>query len=43
MSILCFLVAIGYYMNGVEPKTEFFGTWALFSIADALWLNLGRR
>lgn len=43
MSILCFLVAIWYYMNGVEPKTEFFGTWALFSIADALWLKLGRR
>lgn len=43
MSLLYFLVAIWYYMNGREPKTEFFGIWALFSIADALWLKLGRR
>lgn len=43
MSLLCFLVAICYYMNEEKLETEFFITWALFSIADALWLKLGRR
>ena len=43
MSLLFFLVAIWYDMNDVEPKTEFFGIWALFSIADAMWLKLIKR
>lgn len=43
MSLLYFLVAIWYYMNEEKLETDFFMTWALFSIADAMWLKLGRR
>ena len=43
MSLLCFLGAIYCYKNGMDPGSEYSIIWALFSIADALWLKLGRR
>ncbi len=43
MSLLCFLGAIYCYKNGMDPGNEYWIIWALFSIADALWLKLGRR
>ncbi len=43
MSLLCFLGAIYCYKNGMDPGSEYWIIWALFSIADALWLKLGRR
>lgn len=43
MSLLCFLGAIYCYKNGMDPGKEYWIIWALFSIADALWLKLGRR
>lgn len=43
MSFLCFLGAIYCYKNGIGLGSEDLITWALFSIADAMWLKLGRR
>lgn len=43
MSVLCFFGALYCFKNGVDPGNEYFIIWALFSIADALWLKWERR
>ena len=39
MSIICFLGAIYMFLNDIPPENSYLIVWALFSIADALWVR----
>lgn len=43
MSLLYFGWFVICIIVGKPLESDFFMIWALFSIADALWLKLGRR
>ena len=41
---LIYLLAVNYmYVNNITPAQYFFIEWALFSIADAIWVKGWRR
>lgn len=39
MSILCFLGAVYMLKNNITPEGNYLIIWALFSIADAMWVG----
>ena len=43
MSIIYLLAAIYMSQNNITPDQYFFIEWALFSIADAIWVKGWRR
>lgn len=42
MSLLMLIGAIEMLQSGMEPETEYMIVWALFSIADAIWVRGGK-
>ena len=42
MSLLLLLGGIYMWQAGISPETEYLIVWALFSIADAIWLRGGK-
>lgn len=42
MSFLLLLGVINMLENGISPETEYLIVWALFSIADAIWVRGGK-
>lgn len=43
MSLLMLIAAIRMLQDGTSPGTEYLVVWALFSIADAVWVRGGAR
>lgn len=42
MSFLMLIAAIRMLQAGTNPETEYLIVWALFSIADAIWVRGGK-
>ena len=42
MSLLLLIGAVEMLRSGASPETEYLIVWALFSIADAIWVRGGK-